>query len=105
MTDQLVDVRTALASSARTRVEIGRDGVLHVLAGPVTLHLDRAVCEELATTLAKAMVALAQAKPKHGPPRLVAVVPASARPRAATEPVAARPSARSNPTPRKEEPE
>lgn len=36
-------------------------------ARPVTLHLDRAVCEELTTTLARAMVALAQAKPKRRP--------------------------------------
>jgi hypothetical protein len=33
MNDQLVDVRTPLAVSRNARVEIGRDGVLHVLAG------------------------------------------------------------------------
>jgi hypothetical protein len=42
MSDRLIDVRTLLAASAQTRVEIGQDGVLHVLAGPVTLHLERA---------------------------------------------------------------
>lgn len=62
MSERLIDIRTELASSPRTRVELGRDGVLHVLAGPVTLHLDRAVCEELTTTLARAMVALARSK-------------------------------------------
>ncbi|HTV18567.1 MAG TPA: hypothetical protein VMG12_07855 [Polyangiaceae bacterium] len=62
MSERLIDIRTELASSPRTRVELGQDGVLHVLAGPVTLHMDRAVCEELTTTLARAMVALARSK-------------------------------------------
>jgi hypothetical protein len=62
MTDRPVDIRTELAASKRTRVDIGEDGVLHVLAGPITLHLDRASCEELTTTLARAMVALARAR-------------------------------------------
>jgi hypothetical protein len=62
MTDHHIDVRTELAASRRTRVDIGRDGVLHVLAGPITLHLDRATCEELTTTLARAMVALARSR-------------------------------------------
>ncbi len=65
MSDRLIDIRTQLAASPRTRVEIGQDGVLHVLAGPITLHLDRAVCEELTTTLARAMVALARSKPSR----------------------------------------
>lgn len=62
MSERLIDIRTELAASPRTRVEIGQDGVLHVLAGPVTLHMDRAVCEELTTTLARAMVVLARSK-------------------------------------------
>jgi hypothetical protein len=62
MSERLIDIRTELAASPRTRVEVGQDGVLHVLAGPVTLHMDRAVCEELTTTLARAMVALARAQ-------------------------------------------
>lgn len=65
MSDRLIDIRTQLAASPRTRVEIGQDGVLHVLAGPITLHLDRAVCEELTTTLARAMVALTRSKPSR----------------------------------------
>ena len=68
-----MDIRTQLAASARTRVEIGEDGVLHVLAGPVTLHLERAVCEELTTTLAKAMVVLARSAPKRRTPELCLV--------------------------------
>jgi hypothetical protein len=60
MSERLIDIRTELAASAHTRVEVGQDGVLHVLAGPVTLHMDRAVCEELTTTLARAMVTLAR---------------------------------------------
>jgi hypothetical protein len=54
----LVDVRTPLAASAHTRVELGQDGVVHVLAGPVTVHMDRERCIELTTTLARAMVQL-----------------------------------------------
>src|SRR5688572_22963774 len=73
MNEDLIDIRTELAASPRTRVEIGRDGVLHVLAGPVTLHLDRAVCEELTTTLAKAMITLARSKPKRRGPALTVV--------------------------------
>jgi hypothetical protein len=70
MSDQLIDVRTRLAASPRTRVEIGQDGVLHVLAGHVTLHLERAVCEELTTTLARAMVLLTRSEPKRPAPAL-----------------------------------
>lgn len=76
MSERLIDIRTELAASPRTRVEIGQDGVLHVLAGPVTLHMDRAVCEELTTTLARAMVALARRKPE--PPQLRIVRQAAA---------------------------
>src|ERR1044071_1078699 len=79
MTDRLVDIRTELAASPRTRVEIGQDGVLHVLAGPITLHLDRAVCEELTTTLARAMVALARRRPARRAPGLRLVKEAGIR--------------------------
>jgi hypothetical protein len=67
MNERLIDIRTELAASPRTRVELGQDGVLHVLAGPVTLHLDRAVCEELTTTMARAMVTLARSEPQRRP--------------------------------------
>lgn len=77
MSDQLIDVRTTLAASRQTRVEIGNDGVLHVLAGAVTLHLERGVCEDLATTLARAMVILARTRPRRKPPAL-ALVPVPA---------------------------
>lgn len=62
MSDRPIEIRTELAASKSTRVDIGEDGVLHVLAGPITLHLDRAMCEELTTTLARALVALARAR-------------------------------------------
>jgi len=75
MSDELVDVRTALAASNHARVELGRDGVLHVLVGPLALHLDRARCEELTTTLARAMLALAQLEPRAERPRLAVVPP------------------------------
>jgi hypothetical protein len=73
VSDELVDVRTPLAASRNARVELGRDGVLHVLSGPVTLHMDRASCEELTTTLARAMVALARLQPKSRPAPLMLV--------------------------------
>jgi hypothetical protein len=91
MSDQLIDVRTRLAASPRTRVEIGQDGVLHVLAGHVTLHLERAVCEELTTTLARAMVLLTRSEPKRPAaglslvsraPALPQVLPSEAEPAA-----------------------
>jgi hypothetical protein len=70
MSDHLVDVRTPLAVSRHTRVEVGNDGVLHVLVGGVTLHLDRRICEELTTTLARAMVTLARETPRRKAPKL-----------------------------------
>lgn len=70
MSERLIDIRTELAASPRTRVELGQDGVLHVLAGPVTLHMDRAICEELTTTLARAMVTLARSQAERRAPRL-----------------------------------
>jgi hypothetical protein len=80
MSDKLVDIRTPLAVSRHARVEVGADGVLHVLVGNVTLHLDRPICEELATTLARAVVALAQHKPRRKPPRLSLVEPRDGAP-------------------------
>jgi len=73
MSEELIDIRTPLAVSKNARVELGRDGVLHLLAGPVTVHMDRATCEELTTTLARAMVALAKLHPKTRPPVLALV--------------------------------
>ncbi len=70
MSDQLIDVRTPLAFSENVRVEAGSDGVLHVHVGPLTLHLDRDRCEELTTTLARAMVGLARAERRPRRPRL-----------------------------------
>jgi hypothetical protein len=71
--NDLIDIRTPLAASKNARVELGRDGVLHVLVGPVTVHMDRATCEELATTLARSMVTLATLHPKTRPPALALV--------------------------------
>lgn len=72
MSDDLIDIREPLAVSASVRVERGNDGVLHVLVGPVTLHLDRACCEELTTTLARAMMRLSDRNPERPVLRLVA---------------------------------
>jgi hypothetical protein len=73
MNDELVDVRTPLAVSPNARVELGRDGTVHVLVGPITLHLDRAMSEELTTTLARAMVLLTQSAPRRRRPALEVV--------------------------------
>ena len=95
MSDQRIDIRTELAASKRTRVDIGQDGVLHVLAGPITLHLDRATCEELTTTLARAMVALARSRR----PRLRLVPEASVRPEAGEQPTPGQASSASSEVP------
>ena len=58
MSERLVDVRTPLAVSANVRIELGDDGALHVVTPRLTLHLDRAQCEELTTTLARGLVRL-----------------------------------------------
>jgi hypothetical protein len=66
------DVREPLGVSPGVRVDHGSDGVLHVLVGPATLHLDRACCEELTTTLARAMMRLSDRKPERPVLRFVA---------------------------------
>jgi hypothetical protein len=71
----LVDVRTPLAVSPSARVEIGEDETLHVLVGPVTLHVERHLCEELATTLAVAMVRLHERDEKRESRTLRLVLP------------------------------
>jgi hypothetical protein len=76
MSDHPVEVRIPLAVSPRARVDLDQDGVLHVLAGAITLHLDRASCEELTTTLARAMVRLAKSQP-NPPRRKLSLVPTS----------------------------
>lgn len=53
-----------LASSPGYRVELADDGIIHVHAGPLSLRLAREACEDLTTTLARAMVHLARLCPK-----------------------------------------
>ena len=64
------DVRTVLARSARTRVEMCSCGLLHVHAGPVSLHLQHKACEELTTTMARAMIELSRRRRRQRMPRL-----------------------------------
>jgi hypothetical protein len=73
MTNKSANGRTELAASTSTRVEIDEEGVMHVLSGGVTLHLDEEACEELATTLARAVIALSRSRatPRKGKLRLV----------------------------------
>jgi len=56
-----------LAAAPGYRVELGDDGVVHVHAGPISLRLERAACEALTTTLARAMVQLARNNPRPPP--------------------------------------
>lgn len=51
-----------LASSPGARIELVGDEIVHVHVGPLSLRLERAACEELTTTLARAMVHLARAR-------------------------------------------
>jgi hypothetical protein len=69
------DPSNPLAASPNVRVEHSA-GVLHVLCGPITLHLSRAACEELTTTLAKAVVRLARREVER--PALALVPPLTA---------------------------
>ena len=75
MNDELIDVRTPLAVSENVRIELGSDGALHVVTPQLTLHLDRAQCEELTTTLARGLVRLHKLKAPRARPSL-RVVPA-----------------------------
>ena len=71
MKDGLIDVRTPLAVSENVRVELGENGALHVVTALITLHLERDQCEELTTTLARALVRLHKlSKPARRPPNL-----------------------------------
>jgi hypothetical protein len=73
-------IRTELAASTSSRVELDADGSLHVISGNTTLRLDQATCEDLATTLARAVIALSkrQAEPRPARLRLVPTTVASA---------------------------
>jgi hypothetical protein len=75
MSDRLIDVRTPLAVSEDVRVEIGGDGTMHVLLPAITLHLDRAHCEQLATTLARALVRLHKLRAPRERTQRLRVVP------------------------------
>jgi hypothetical protein len=70
MSDTLIDVRTPLAVSENVRVEVGGDGALHVVTALLTLHLQREQCEELTTTLARALVRLHKLKAPRRKPAL-----------------------------------
>ena len=52
--------RTELATGPNCQVEIDEHGMLHVHAGDVSLELDQAACEDLATTLARAVITLSK---------------------------------------------
>jgi hypothetical protein len=66
----LIDVRTPLAVSENVRVELGENGSLHIVTALLTLHLERDQCEELTTTLARALVRLHKLKKPRRTPAL-----------------------------------
>jgi hypothetical protein len=68
--EQLIDVRTPLAASENVRVEVGRDGEVYVVTNSVTLHLEQVRCEELTTTLARAMIRLRKLEAARARPAL-----------------------------------
>lgn len=71
MSDEWVDVRTPLAVSENVRVEVGDDGRLHVVTAMLTLHFEQPECEELTTTMARALVRLHKLnKPRRAAPKL-----------------------------------
>lgn len=70
MSDRLIDVRTPLAVSENVRVEVGNDGGLHIVTAMLTLHLPREQCEELTTTLARALVRLHKLNAPRKRPKL-----------------------------------
>jgi vitamin B12 transporter len=67
---ELIDVRAVLAVSKGARAKIGRGGTLRVQRHGPRGHVNRATCEELTTTLARAMAALAKLHPKTRAPVL-----------------------------------
>ena len=72
--NESVEVRETLSSASTTRLDIGEDGVLHLLVGPVTIHLDQPTCEELTTTLATGLLKLVKRKKTVDLPDLRLVV-------------------------------
>jgi hypothetical protein len=52
--------RTELATGPGCRVELDEAGTLHVHSGDTCLQLDREACEDLAVTLARAVITLAK---------------------------------------------
>jgi hypothetical protein len=74
--DKLIDVRIPLAASDNVRVEVGRDGEVYLVTQSVTLHLAQARCEELTSTLARAMLRLRKLEAARARPAL-RMVPAA----------------------------
>lgn len=76
MSEQLIDLRTPISTSKSVRVEIGQDDIVHVLAGAVSLHVERQMFEELSLTMARGLVRLRE---RDNPPppvlRLVRELP------------------------------
>ena len=67
MSDRQPCVWTILARSESFVVEKCSCGLVHIYAGPVTLHLEPAECEGFTTVMACAMVNMAKMKEKQNP--------------------------------------
>ena len=67
MSDRQPCVRTILARSESFVVEKCSCGLVHIYAGPVTLHMEPEECEGFTTVMACAMVNMAKMKEKQNP--------------------------------------
>ena len=62
----IVEVRETLSGASTTRLDLDEDGVLHLLVGPLTIHLDQPTAEELTNTLATGLLKLMKRKEGDG---------------------------------------
>lgn len=67
MSDRQPCVRTILARSESFVVEKCSCGLVHIYAGPVTLHMEPEECEGFTTVMACAMVNMAKMKESQKP--------------------------------------
>ena len=70
-----MEIRELLSQGPTTRLDIDGDGILHLLIGPVTIHLDKLSAIELATTLSVGLVKVLKTKHQTSTPILRLVTP------------------------------
>lgn len=70
MTENATCERRVLARATGYCVEHCSCGLIHVYAGPITMHMESESCEAFTTVLAKAMVVLSQLRREESKPSL-----------------------------------